>query len=58
MDEKIEALMKAYPTLDYWMCETLLKADKQMLQELIDSKHDTTIHETVKTVPITVENGE
>ena len=53
-DRQVELLMQAYPSLDRMLCETLLKADKRFINELLSSNHDPTETKPVETVPIKI----
>ena len=39
-EQKVEMLMRAYPTLDRMLCETLLKTDAKLLAKLCSAERE------------------
>ena len=52
-EQKVEMLMRAYPTLDRMLCETLLKTDAKLLAKLCSSEREE--RPPAKITPITIE---
>ena len=39
-EQKVQMLMRAYPTLDRMLCETLLRTDAKLLAELCSAERE------------------
>ena len=52
-EQKVQWLLRAYPTLDRMLCETLLKTDAKLLKELSSTERQE--RPPPKICPITIE---